>query len=155
MKTDRILPPSEEASSLLGVHSGPEGMASALNVLTQQFLVIQTRSQLLLSLATLVLTITGFSGPKIAATNLTARLLLVAGISIVLLATAVTLIQSLKVRWITQIKGDSDKGTLEMIILKRNRKPRSYAVSLVLLVIGLACYVGSVVVFLLVYKEPL
>lgn len=154
MRKTILLTEHEEAAALLERHTGPSGMSEALNVLAQQFQVIQGRSQLLLSLSTLVLTITGFSGPKIAATNLTARLLLAAGITIVLLSTATTLIQSLTVRWITQVQGSTPGETLELIIRNRNRKTRSYALSLAILVGGLTCYVGSVVVFLLNYQEP-
>ena len=154
MKQNPYLTPHEEATALLACHAGPNRMAAALNVLAQQFQVIQGRSQLLLSLSTLVLTITGFSGPKIAATNLVARLLLAAGITIVLIATATTLVQSLRIRWITQIKGNTDEETLELIIANRDRKTHSYAISLVILVAGLACYVGSIVVYLLQYQAP-
>jgi hypothetical protein len=154
MKNNTILARREEASTLLACHTGPNSMAAALNVLAQQFQVIQGRSQLLLSLSTLVLTITGFSGPKIAATNLSARLLLVAGITIVLIATGTTLIQSLNIRWITQIKGATDIETLELILANRDRKTQSYAISLAILVAGLTCYVGSIAVYLLQYQAP-
>lgn len=154
MKAVRLLDSREEAASLLACHPGPGGMAEALRVLSEQFQVIQGRSQLLLSLSTLVLTITGFSGPKIAATNLMARLLLASGIVVVLLATVITLVHSLRVRWITQLKGATDGETLELIILNRDRKTRAFSRSLAVLAVGLVCYVAAVVVYLLQYEGP-
>ncbi|XHR27439.1 MAG: hypothetical protein ACFUZC_16025 [Chthoniobacteraceae bacterium] len=148
-----LLSEREEVEALLSYHPGPTGMAGALNVLANQFNVLQGRSQLLLSLSTLVLTITGFSGPKIAATNALARWMLAVGIFIVLLSTAFTLIQTLSVRWTTQFKGATDADTLEGIVRNRNRKTRFFVLSITLLVIGLACYVGSIIVFLLCYQE--
>ena len=147
-----LLTEREEVEALLSYHPGPGGMGAALNVLANQFNVLQGRSQLLLSLSTLVLTITGFSGPKIAATNALARWMLAAGIFIVLLSTASTLIQTLSIRWTTQFRGTSDADTLEGIVRNRNRKTRFFALSLTLLVVGLACYVGSIIVFLLCYQ---
>jgi hypothetical protein len=148
-----LLTEREEVETLLSYYPGPGGMASALGVLANQFNVLQGRSQLLLSLSTLVLTITGFSGPKIAATNTAARWLLAAGIFIVLLSTGSTLIQTLSIRWTTQFKGATPADTLEGIIRNRNRKTRFFALSLTLLVVGLAAYVGSIIVFLLYFRE--
>ncbi len=154
MKSNSSLNEHDEATAILASHSGANGMATAQHLLADQFQVIQGRSQLLLSLSTLVLTITGFSGPKIAATNLLARLLLGSGILIVLIATATTLIQSLKIRWITQIQGATPEETLELIIRNRNRKTQAYEHSLIILVVGLTCYVGSILVFLFQYQGP-
>jgi len=144
-----LMNPREEAAALMEYHQGDKCMASCMNVLSQHFLVIQNRSQLLLSLAALVLTITGFSGPKIAATNLAARLLMVTGIAIDLVAIVFLLMQALTVRWSTQIRGSDDLETLELIIGNRNRKTARYAVSLLLLVLALSAYIGSVVIYLL------
>jgi hypothetical protein len=154
MKHIASLNEHDEATAILASHPGPDGMAAAMHLLADQFQVIQGRSQLLLSLSALVLTITGFSGPKIAATNLLARILLGSGILIVLIATATTLIQSLKIRWITQIQGATRQETLELIIRNRNRKTEAFQHALIILVIGLTCYVGSILVFLFQYQGP-
>ena len=67
---ERTPSPEEEARQLLVMHNGPQQLASCLQFLRHQFDVIQARMQILLTLSTLALTITGFSGPKIAQTNL-------------------------------------------------------------------------------------
>lgn len=57
----------EEAGWLLKLHGGGDAaLPACLKTASDQFTVIQTRSQLLLTLSTLTFTITGFSGPKIA-----------------------------------------------------------------------------------------
>lgn len=144
----RILDPREEAATLLEYNKGDRCMAASMAVLAQQFQVIQTRSQLLLSVAALVLTITGFSGPKIASTNSATRMLMICGIVLDVISIGVLLIQSLSVRWSTQIRGASDLETLELVILNRNKKTTHYFIALVLLVLALASYIGSVALFL-------
>ena len=139
----------EEADNLLHVYGGGTDLSKCLDVIRHQFDVIQARSQLLLTLATLALTITGFSGPKIAQTNAFARYTIAMGISFVLAAVIVLLTGGLRIRWITQFKEDEPHKILSDIIRYRNRKTRLYMWELSLLVIGLAGYVASVITFLM------
>ncbi|MGB6123202.1 MAG: hypothetical protein WBG80_14940, partial [Bacteroidota bacterium] len=110
----------------------------------------QARSHLLLTLGTLALTITGFSGPKIAQTNLFARYSMAFGIVFVLSALVILLLGSLRIRWTTQIMGSDARETLSRIIRYRNQKTRLYFLELTLLVIGLTSYVASIVTYLMV-----
>jgi hypothetical protein len=145
----RPLDAEEEATRLLGLFAGEKRLAEAMDFMRHHFDVIQTRSQLLLTLATLALTITGFSGPKIAQTNLFARYSMALGIVFVLSAVVILLLGGLRIRWTTQFLGDDDRETLIRIIRYRNQKTRLYFVELGLLVIGLTAYVASVVTYLL------
>ena len=97
----------------------------------------------------LALTITWFSGPKIVQTSLFARYSMVLGIIFVLAAMLILLVGGLRIRWVTQMIGDTPRATLSSIILYRNRKTCLYFVELSLLVIGLTGYVASVVTYLL------
>jgi len=148
-----LLNEKEEAAALMEYHRGEKCMASCMAVLSQQFQVIQTRSQLLLSLAALVLTITGFSGPKIAATGHTARILMISGILLDLISIATLLVQGLTVRWCTQLRGSNDAETLELIIQNRNRKTERYGIALLLLILALSAYIGSVVIYLFYFQQ--
>lgn len=145
--TGEVIGPGEEADYLLELYEGK--LSSCLEFLKQHFNVIQARSQLLLTICTLALTITGFSGPKIAQTNLVARYSMVLGITFVLAAMVILLLGGLRIRWVTQMIGDTPRATLSAIIEYRNRKTRLYFVELSLLVIGLSSYVSSVVTYLL------
>ena len=147
MNTEKVINPDEEAAYLLGLYDGK--LSSCLEFLKQHFNVIQARSQLLLTICTLALTITGFSGPQIVQTNLFARYTMVLGIVFVLATMVTLLLGGLRIRWVTQMVADTPQETLSSIILYRNRKARLYFVELSLLVIGLTSYVASVVTFLL------
>jgi len=145
--TEKINTPEEEADYLLELYDGK--LSSCLEFTKQHFSVIQTRSQLLLTICTLALTITGFSGPRIVQTNMFARYSMVLGIVFVLSTMLILLIGGLRIRYVTQIVGDTPRETLAAIIDYRNRKTRLYGIELSLLVIGLSGYVASVVTFLL------
>lgn len=145
--TEKVIGPAEEAKYLLGLYDGK--LSSCLEFLKQHFNVIQARSQLLLTICTLALTITGFSGPQIVQTNLFARYSMVLGIVFVLAAMLILLLGGLRIRWVSQMIAETPQATLSSIIRYRNRKTRLYFAELSLLVIGLTSYVASVVTFLL------
>jgi hypothetical protein len=145
----RFLQPEDEARQILILFSGPESFVRCLEFIRHHFDVIQARSQLLLTLSTLALTITGFSGVKIAQTNMFARYTMATGIVFVLAAMVILLLGGLRIRWTTQFLGDPPEETLVRIIRYRNLKTRLYFWELTLLVIGLGSYVASVVTYLL------
>ncbi len=145
----RLLNAEDEAREMVDLFGGPEHLGKAIEFLRHHFDVIQARSQLLLTLSTLALTITGFSGPKIAQTNLFARYSMTIGIVFVLVAIVVLLVGGLRIRWTTQFLGGEPEQTLIRIIRYRNHKTRLYFLELALLVIGLTAYVASVVTYLL------
>ena len=139
--------PAAESDRLLSMHRGD--MAACVTFLRHQFNVLQARSQLLLTVGTLALTITGFSGPRIAESGPFARLTMAAGIVFVLAAMVILLAGGLRIRWISQLLGYDDRESLVRILAYRNKKTRLYFVELTLLVVGLASYVASVVSYLL------
>lgn len=149
MKRSRILSPDEEAHMVLTMMGGPENLGKCMEFLRHHFDVIQARSQLLLTLSTLALTITGFSGVKIAQTNLFARYSMTLGIIFVLIGMVILLLGGLRIRWTTQFYEETAEKTIARIIRYRNSKTRLYFVELALLVIGLAAYVAAVVTYLL------
>ena len=145
----RPLGAEEEAARLLGLFNGDDRLGAAIGFMRHHFDVLQVRSQLLLTLSTLALTITGFSGPKIAQTNLFARYSMAVGIVFVLSSVVILLLGGLRIRWTTQFLGDDPLETLVRIVRYRNMKTRLYFIELGLLVIGLSAYVASVVTYLL------
>jgi hypothetical protein len=138
-----------EADALLAIHDGKA--APALQMMTQQFSVLQSRVQLLLTLCTLTLTITGFSGPRIAASGPGARWALVIGIALVLLGLVLLLLSSLMVRFATQYLAAAGEPRLALahLIAYRNRKTLWYRWQLGCIVLGLSGYVAAVIHFLL------
>lgn len=145
------LTPHEEADGLLAMHAHG-GLAECLKIISAQFVVLQTRSQFLLTLATIVLTITGFSGPRIAASGVFARAAMAIGLVLVLVA-VLALLMNLRIRWLTQFRAVDARATLVEILTYRNGKRQAYAWIIALLLLGLACYVAAVVSYLVV-GEP-
>ncbi len=139
----------EEARHLLAVGSGLRG---ALEMLVTQFNVLQTRSQVLLTVSTLALTITGFSGPRIAESGVFPRLAMAAGLVLVLASMLLIIGGSLRIRWVTQFRappGGGDEALVAQILCYRDRKTRLFFAELCLLLAGLAAYVAAVVAFFL------
>jgi hypothetical protein len=140
--------PEAEASHLLRQQGGPAHIADCTRLISTQFVVMQTRSHLLLTLATIILTITGFSGPRIASSGVFARTSMAIGLVLVLSA-VVILLRAMRIRWLTQFIDDDPQALLVAIISYRNNKTRLYLVYLVLITIGLSCYVMAVIAYLI------
>jgi len=141
--------PESEARQLLA-QQGARGIQGAIDMLMQQFQVLQTRAQIMLTITTLALTITGFSGPKIAAAGVFARTSMVLGILLVLASTLLILGGSLRIQWVTQFKAENDHALIVSILRYRNAKTKLFFAEICLLVAGLACYVSSVVAYFIV-----
>jgi hypothetical protein len=141
--------PESEADRLAIIYQGDAGFSKSLDIIRHQFDVIQARSQLLLTVGTLALTITGFSGPAIARSGAFARYSMAIGIVFVLAAIVVLLSGGLRIHWITQFQSTDHRQILIDIIRYRDQKTRLYMIELSLLVIGLSFYVASVVAYLL------
>jgi hypothetical protein len=77
------------------------GLAGAEQLLSRQLTTVVDRSNSVLTLCTVVLTITGFSGPSMAKVSVMGSVFLALGLILTLSALAVTLLGSLRVRWAT------------------------------------------------------
>ena len=136
-----------EARRLLELHRGDA--ARTYDVVRQQFLVLQQRGQLLLTLATITLTITGFSGPAMARSGTFARVAMSIGLALVLSAVLV-LLGGLRVKWLSQFEAGSAEATLAEAIAYRDRKTAHFQAEIALLAAGLASYVAAVIAYLAV-----
>ncbi len=126
---------------------GNRGVQGAIDILMQQFQVLQTRAQMMLTITTLTLTITGFSGPKIAASGTFAQTTMVLGILSVLASTLLILGGSLRIQWVTQFTAENDLALVTSVVRYRNKKTKLFFAEICLLVAGLTCYVASVVAY--------
>ncbi|HAT09594.1 MAG TPA: hypothetical protein DCS97_03160 [Planctomycetes bacterium] len=135
-----------EAERLLALHHGDA--ARTYDVVRQQFAVLQSRSQLLLTLATITLTITGFSGPQIARSGDFARITMAVGLALVLAAVLV-LLSGLRVKWLSQFDAGTPEANLTEAIAYRDRKTMRFQVEIVLLGLGIAAYVSAVIAYVL------
>lgn len=126
----------------------------AYELVQSQFSVLVLRTQVMLSLSGIVITVTGFSGRSIAQTSELARNLVAVGIVVVLGAAAVAIGGVLRLRWLTQDLTDDPVQTLTRMLDRRDQKARYLNVALLLFVVGFACYCVSIAL-MLVGTHPL
>ncbi len=137
-----------EIDFLKELHSDPV-LEKSYNLLRESFNVLQARSQMLIGLVTICLTITGFSGIKIAESCTASKISIFVGV-ISTLVTALLLISGpLKLQWITQQSAGNLAETLEELIRRRDQRTRTYHLASYCLIFGLGAYITSLAFYLL------
>jgi hypothetical protein len=136
-----------EAERILRLTSND--LLKAVQIVQGQLHVLVLRTQVLLSLCGIVITVTGFSGRAIAATSTSARVCIACGIFVVLVAAATAIWGVLRLRWITQELRDDTLQTITAMIQIRDRKARFLGAALVLFVAGFSLYVAAIAQLLL------
>lgn len=142
------LTPDQELDFLKQIY-GSERPDKLIEILTNSFNVLQNRAQMLLSLITITLTITGFSGPRIAESSLVARISIAFGLAFVLISALILMAGPLRINWCTRSKSVDIDQTLVKLIVQRNTRTDRYHLASITLVIGLIGYVSSVISFLI------
>lgn len=137
---------AEEAAFIKEIHGGD--YSAVFRYLRESFALLQARSQMLLGLATICLTITGFSGPRMAQSNPFSRFFIAFGLVFVLASVAAVVAGPLSLRWITSWRGETLDDTLIANLLRRDSKTRLYRLSTVLLLTGLTGYLLSLIFYL-------
>lgn len=140
------LSPAEELEFLKEIHGGDA--AKIFCYLRDTFALLQTRSQMLLGLATICLTITGFSGPRMAASNPFSRIFIGVGLAFVLASIVAIVAGPLGLRWMTEWRAGSVDETLVENIIRRGVKTRLYRIATALLLTGLTGYLLSLIFYL-------
>lgn len=143
----RKLNPEEELEFLKEIH-GADDYAKLFGALKDSFSLLQTRAQMLLGLATICLTITGFSGPRMAQSNAYSRFFIGFGLCFVLFSVTALAAGPLRLRWMTAWKAGDIEQTLLLHLRQRNLRTGFYRVALVLLMVGLTGYLLSLVFYL-------
>ncbi len=141
------LSPQEEFSNLTSIVED-ESQEKILNNLKESFNTLYTRSQVLLSLTTICLTITGFIGPKIASTGQLAKFFIIFGLAFVIFSTVILFTGPLYIQWISQFKADTFEETVIHQINRRNNRTIKYRIAKLFLAIGLTGYFISVITYL-------
>jgi hypothetical protein len=137
---------ADEVRRIIHFANGDHGRA--FDVVERQMGVLVLRTQVLLSLAGIVVTVTGFSGRTIAQTSELARALIATGIVVVLSSAAVAIVGVLRLRWLTQELSDQMEQTLRRMVALRDAKTRYLTIALLLFVTGFSCYVASIALML-------
>ena len=139
--------PKLEAETILVLKNNE--LMAALEVVQQQLNVLYTRAQVLLSLAGVVVTITGFSGRLIAGTSSLAQFFLIAGLFVSLSSAIWVFLKVMRVRWVTIMACNNQETALEQALIHRNRKTSAYSIGGKILCLGLLFYCLSIALMLL------
>ncbi len=137
--------PKDEARLMLQLFPN---WAACYQILSKHFDTLQGRTQMMLTLGTLTLTITGFSGPSMAASNTLSRYAIIVGISLVLISIIMILLSVLNINWLTQVGSEDPEKILILLIERRNKRTKWFHWQLISLTIGLVFYVVAVIAFL-------
>ena len=142
-----------EIENLLALTHGD--LLKAMDCIERQLNVIYTRAQVLLSLAGMAVTVTGFSGRLIANTNAYAQFFIVLGLGIIISSVIYIFTKVTSIKWVTASITVSDpKGSLAVLIQQRDIKTNAYMVGGRILCLGLVFYALAVAVMLF-NPEPL
>jgi hypothetical protein len=121
----------------------------AYEMVERQLSVLVLRTQVMLSLSGIVVTVTGFSGRAIAQTSDLARYSIAAGILVVLSSAAVAIWGVLRLHWLTQAIEEDTIAMLQKGIEIRDAKSRFLRLALVLFVGGFSLYCFAIAQLLL------
>ena len=116
----------------------------AFEMVQGQLGVLVLRTQVMLSLSGIVITVTGFSGKAIAQTSALARASITAGLFIVLAAAAVAVAGVLRLKWLTQSLEEDPRATLVRGLYIRDKKSRFLSAALALFIVGFGLYCAAV-----------
>lgn len=136
MITDENIP--AEAKAILKLSKGD--LMTAMVVAQKQLDIIYTRAQVLISLAGMVVTVTGFSGRLIAGSSQLAQAFLITGLFVSLSSAIWIFFRVMRVRWVTLMLAEDEASALEHALMRRNRKTRAYGIGGTILCIGLLLY---------------
>lgn len=143
---------TDEATRILAFAKGDATKAFAL--VERQLEILVLRTQAMLSLSGIVITVTGFSGRAIAETNAAARLCITSGIFLVLAAAIVAMAGVMRLTWLTQELGSDPLETIRRGLELRARKGRSLSIALALFCAGFSLYVIAVAQLLWAARPP-
>ncbi len=128
----------EEADRILQLVGGDA--LRAFETVERQLGVLVLRTQVMLSLSGIVITVTGFSGRAIAETSQLARVSIASGILVVLASAAVAIAGVLRLTWMTRSIEADVRTTLINGLGIRDAKGRYLQAALGLFVVGFALY---------------
>lgn len=141
--------PTVEKEALTILELTNHDLMAALKVAENQLNIIYTRAQVLMSLAGMVVTVTGFSGRLIASSSLAAQLFLVSGLFVTLTSVIWVFLKVMRVRWVTILATTCKDSALECALTHRNRKTKAYKIGGTILCIGLILYSISIALMLI------
>lgn len=133
----------EEARRLAELFA--DNPAGLLKLLSDQLAVLKGQAQSFMGLATLTITVTGFSGHNMVRGGPVPTLAMIGGVAAVLAGILLTLRTLGRLRWVSQDLGDDLAATARRVIRRRDAEQRAIGLAGRFIVAGLAAYLVSVV----------
>lgn len=127
----------------------------AYDMVERQLAVLVLRTQVMLSLSGIVITVTGFSGRAIAETSVLARTSIATGILVVLASAAAAIWGVLRLSWLTQAIDEDPITMLTRGIEIRDAKARFLRLALVLFIVGFSLYCFAIAQLLMAAQPRL
>ncbi len=139
---------AREIDSIVAHFGGGEDRERIHALLNGQLSLVYGRATSLVQIASVVITVTGFSGRIIADTSRVAQVLVIGGVSTVSLAAASALFFVLPVRWITLSMHLPLRDWILTVIRRRDAKVRAIQFATGLLIIGMVLYIAAIALML-------
>jgi len=133
---------------------GDDAYIEIMELLERHFLVLHNRAQVLLTICGIIISTTGFSGRNIAGGGTPGKVLIIAGVGLILVSAAVVCWGVLHLRWLTMQPGQDLRQWLITSLKYRDYKTSSYRVALFIMLVGLVAYVASIILMLLNPNSP-
>ncbi len=116
-----------------------------VSLLSGQLSVLKSQAHMLMGLAGLAITVTGFSGHHMVRGGVLSTAAMIGGISCILAAIIITLRAVIRLRWVTQDLGDDLERTARSVIARRDAQQRALTLAGGLVATGLCGYLLAVV----------
>lgn len=144
---------NEEVQNLLKLFNND--LLKAIEYIERQLNTLYTRAQVLLSLAGVAVTVTGFSGRIIASTNLASQLFIIGGLAVIICSVIYIFTTVMSIKWVSSIMDPLNPvQTVLLLLERRNVKTKAYTRGGRILCLGLILYAVAVAIMLL-NPEPL
>ncbi len=138
-------PPAELAAErLVSVFEGQR--AQLLTFLVNQMAAVRSQAQAMMGLCGLIITVTGFSGPRMIVAATFSAYAMVAGILLTLVGAVLSLRVMADIRWVTSVLSDDLVDTTQRILRMRDAQHNRVLVASLFVALGLAAYLVAVAV---------
>lgn len=149
-------PPTEaedrEIDAIFENFGGIESINKIYALMDSQLSVIHARAQSLISLGSVTITVTGFSGRIIADTNDYAQALIIIALALVGIGCVITLGFAMPIRWLTSYLDLPPRDWLLVAIRRRTRKSKALRIALYFVITGMVFYLTAIAI-MLAYPE--
>lgn len=133
--------PHEEAKKILELYDGD--MAKAFDIVSRHLIVLQTRGQILMTLAGVIVTVSGFSGRLIAGTHLFSQIFIISGVLLAVASAFWIFAVVMRIRWLTENLDKEPIDALAAGIEARNYKQRHFHYAMIVFACGAILYACS------------